>query len=139
MKNFIFILILTSTLFNSFGQSKTETIVGIQELEKQNKAQQLNVPVYKLYRTENIWTKIRLNTRNGIMSQVHYTISDGYQGILSLNLKKLVPEDEEVNGRFRLIPTENMYNFMLLDQVNGNTWQVQWHHESTNRFISEIY
>lgn len=29
-------------------------------------------------------------------------------------------------GRFTLYPTQNRYNFILLDQTDGRTWQVQW-------------
>ncbi|MEI6662551.1 MAG: hypothetical protein WCL01_10525 [Comamonadaceae bacterium] len=29
-------------------------------------------------------------------------------------------------GRFTLYPTRNMYNFILLDQDVGRTWQIQW-------------
>jgi hypothetical protein len=37
-----------------------------------------------------------------------------------------VGKDEELNERFTLYPTQNMYNFILLDQIDGKTWQVQW-------------
>ena len=51
----------------------------------------------------------------------------------------LVSPDEEINGRFTLYPTQNMYNFILLDQVNGKTYKVQWHNEEEKRFIRPIY
>ena len=28
--------------------------------------------------------------------------------------------------RFKLYPTQNIYTFLLLDTINGRTWQVQW-------------
>ena len=45
----------------------------------------------------------------------------------------------ERNGRFFLYPTQNMYNFILLDQVDGRTWQVQWSTEESKRLVYRIY
>jgi hypothetical protein len=39
---------------------------------------------------------------------------------------RLVTTDEEVIGRFTMYPTYNIYNLILLDQIDGRTWQVQW-------------
>ena len=41
-------------------------------------------------------------------------------------------------GRFKLYPTSNTYNFLLLDAENGRTWQVQWGFEKDERFVIEI-
>ena len=43
------------------------------------------------------------------------------------------------NGRFKLYPTDNMYNFIMVDVVNGNTYQVQWNTKSKKRFISRFW
>ena len=48
-------------------------------------------------------------------------------------------DDKEIYGRFTLYPTNNRYNFILLDQLNGTTYQVQWHNERDKRFVSRIY
>ena len=52
----------------------------------------------------------------------------------------LALSDTLVNGRFTLYPTENMYNFILLDQINGKAWQVQWSNDnnSTRGIVAEI-
>ena len=42
------------------------------------------------------------------------------------------------NGRFFLYPTENIYNFILLDQIDGRTWQVQWNYDDNKRIIFPI-
>ena len=44
----------------------------------------------------------------------------------------------EMNGRFTLYPTDNIWTFILLDQVDGNTWQVQWSNEEEKRGIFQI-
>lgn len=94
---------------------------------------------YQLFPTKNYWTFIKLDTRNGKMWQVHFTVKeDGGQGEIVLNALSLVSKEKEVNGRFTLYPTENMYNFLLLDQIDGNVYQVQWSMEEKNRGIVPI-
>ena len=130
-------LTLTFILFTviSFGQN---------QIKATNTAQQKQISentIYQLFPTDNYWTFIKLDTRNGKMWQVHFTISnDGYQGELILNSDSLLMSDEvEVNGRFNLHRTNNMYNFILLDQINGKTYQVQWNGEKEKRFVIRIY
>ena len=50
-----------------------------------------------------------------------------------------VDKEEEKEGRFFLYPTTNIYNFILLDQIDGRTWQVQWSTEEKNRMVLRIY
>lgn len=92
---------------------------------------------YKLFPTSNMWNFIKLNTRNGKMWQVQFdTGSDRFETIL--NNKPLVMKEEEENGRFTLYPTTNTFNFILLDQIDGRTWQVQWSFEKKKRMILPI-
>ena len=39
------------------------------------------------------------------------------------------------NGRFKLYPTDNSYNFIMVDVVNGETYQVQWNIDKDKRFV----
>ena len=39
------------------------------------------------------------------------------------------------NGRFKLYPTGNMYNFIMVDVINGRTWQVQWNNSENKRLV----
>ena len=98
----------------------------------------LELPVYKLFPTENMWTFIKLNTRNGKMWQVVYDVKGNNRLETFLNILPLVTEKDEVNGRFTLYSTQNMYTFILLDQLNGKVWQVQWSTKFENRFIIPI-
>ena len=43
------------------------------------------------------------------------------------------------NGRFKLYPTENMYNFIMVDVIDGRTWQVQWNIDYDKRLCIRIY
>ena len=47
------------------------------------------------------------------------------------------PETEEP-GRFELYKTQNMYNFILLDTLEGGVWQVQWSIEKDKRMALPI-
>ena len=55
-----------------------------------------------------------------------------------LNISPLVEEQNAQNGRFTLYPTSNMYNFILLDQIDGRMWQVQWSMKEDSRFVIQI-
>ncbi len=96
--------------------------------------------VYELYPTENIYNLLELNTRDGRIAQIQYGINDnGERMKVAVNTIPLVLPFEEQNGRFKLYPTKNMYTFILLDSIDGRTWQVQWHTKPENRgIIGEI-
>jgi hypothetical protein len=85
-----------------------------------------------------MYTFIKLNTRNGQMWQVQWdTKSSRFETPLSLITR--VTKEEENNGRFFLYPTTNIYNFILLDQIDGRAWQVQWSIEEKERMVIRIY
>jgi hypothetical protein len=148
-RNFILITLLTFFALISKGQTQKDSLITIQpdsvkkiqQIEKKAEIQPIDVPIYKLFPTQNYWTFIKLDTRNGKMWQVHFTISnEGYEGELVLNPNSLVwTEEEQINGRFTLYSTNNIYNFILLDQINGKTYQVQWNNDKDKRFVSRLY
>ncbi len=114
------------------------TIVSCKPRETGNK-QDLGNGIYRLFPTKNYWTFIKLDTRNGKMWQVHFTVSDDAERIeLILNPHPLVTKEKEAYGRFTLYPTENIYNFLLLDQIVGSVYQVQWSMEEKGRAIIQI-
>lgn len=93
---------------------------------------------YKLFPTQNIWTFIKLNTRNGLMRQVQYSMKEDNRFESYLNFLPLVNKDEERINRFTLYPTQNIYNFLLLDQLDGRVWQVQWSAVPKDRVVIQI-
>ncbi len=127
------LFVLFATISFAQGQNKQNTTVQQKQVSENT--------IYQLYPTDNYWTFIKLDTRNGKMWQVHFSISsDGFEGEQILNSDSLLMSDEaEVSGRFNLHKTNNMYNFILLDQINGKTYQVQWNSEKEKRFVSRIY
>ena len=122
------IFLLFATI--SFAQSTSEAPI-------QNISTDSTV-VYRLFSTRNIYTFIKLNTRNGQMWQVQWGTESKYRNVNTLSDISLVNKEEEKNGRFFLYPTTNIYNFILLDQIDGRAWQVQWGKE-TERAVIPIY
>lgn len=93
--------------------------------------------VYRLFSTQNKWTFIKLNTRNGQLWQVQYSLGDDNLEV-PLSLTTRVSKEEEKNGRFFLYPTQNTWNFILIDQMDGRVWQVQWSPEQKYRLVIQI-
>ena len=94
---------------------------------------------YRLFSTRNMYTFIKLDTRNGKMWQVQWSNKGSeYRFESTLSDISQVKKEEEKNGRFFLYPTTNIYTFILLDQIDGRTWQVQWGKED-ERLVIRIY
>lgn len=93
---------------------------------------------FKLYPTKNMWTFLKLDTHTGRIWQVQYSV-DGpeYRFESSLSLLNRADDRNFFDDRFALYPTENTYNFLLLDQHKGKVWQVQWG-KSESRMVLEI-
>ncbi len=82
---------------------------------------------FTLVPTQNVWTFLLLDSRNGRVWQVHYSVSDSaFSGRLPVNEEALATGPSAHVGRFSLQPTQNTFNFLLLDQDDGRVWQVQW-------------
>ena len=130
MRKLFFTSIIILLAISAFSQSTSDAPI-------QNISTDSSV-VYRLFSTKNIYTFIKLNTRNGQMWQVQWSTGDNtFQVPLSLTSR--VSSKEEKNGRFFLYPTTNIYNFILLDQIDGHVWQVQWSNELKERLVIPIY
>ena len=46
--------------------------------------------------------------------------------------------DNGTIDRFTIYPTLNIWTFLLLDQVDGHTYQVQWSTDPDKRFVIQI-
>lgn len=130
MRNLLFALIIILSTFSSFAQSPP--IAPIQNISTDSSV------AFRLFSTKNLYTFIKLDTRNGKMWQVQWSTGDDIFQV-PLSLTSLVTKEEEKNGRFFLYPTTNIYNFLLLDQIDGRVWQVQWSTEAKSRLVIPIY
>jgi hypothetical protein len=81
---------------------------------------------YRLFKTTNIWSFFKLDTRTGLIWQLHWGAEPSSRMITALNSKPLVSKAGERDGKFTLYRTTNIFNYLLLDQENGRTWQVHF-------------
>ncbi|MDR2276159.1 MAG: hypothetical protein LBF27_34965 [Sphingobacterium sp.] len=91
--------------------------------------------VYKLIPTRNLFTFIKLNTRNGQMWQVETDKINKNKAVTTLSARSLVSAEEERNGRFTLYPTINLSDFILFDQIDGRMGQVTWGREKDRKVL----
>ena len=130
-----------SEIFTSSEQLEDALAQGVAEGIAANPGQLNNR--YKLYPTTNMWTFLKLDTCLGYVWQVQYDIN-GNNRMQSLFIFSRVDwneswEPKDNIGRFELYPTQNMYNFLLMDKKNGRIWQIQWSTSPDSRgLIAEI-
>ena len=97
---------------------------------------------YRLFRTQNVYTLLKLDTRTGQVWQVQWGVDENHRFTVPINHALLVPTGTTEHptvlkpGRFTLSPTPNIYTFMLLDQDDGRTWQVQWGEDKQRLIIA---
>ena len=93
---------------------------------------------FRLFKTKNMYNFIKLDTRTGQMELVQWSVK-GNRMSYKLSDRILVSHEEQIPGRFTLYATTNIYQFVLLDQIDGRTWQVQWGIDKDHRWISRIH
>ena len=89
---------------------------------------------FRLFNTQNIYTLLKLDTRDGRIWQLQWGDAD-HRFIAPLNSQSVTSSGKA--GRFTLYPTSNIYTFVLLDQETGDTWHVQWG-QPEDRFMRRI-
>ena len=94
---------------------------------------------FKLYTTTNMYNFLKLDTRLGDVTAVQFDINgpNEYEYHVG-SVWKSIPVDQQVDGRYELYPTQNYYTFLLLDQIDGKVYHVQWSMERINRGLYEI-
>jgi hypothetical protein len=92
MKRIVFSLIIGLASITAFAQNASD--VPIQNISTDSAV------VYRLFSTKNMYTFIKLNTRNGQMWQVQWGTESKYRFETTLSDISRVNQDEEKNGRF---------------------------------------
>lgn len=93
---------------------------------------------FKLYPTQNQNIFLLLDTRNGRIWIEQWGLKSKDRVEATLSAQQQVFGEDAIPGRFELYPTTNIFNFIMVDQVSGNTWQVQWNFEPENRMVVRI-
>ena len=96
---------------------------------------QEDIERFKLYPTENMWTFLELDSATGLIWQVQYTVNDKDKRFKTVLNDIVLNNNEQVNGRWKLYPTQNMYQFLLVDVMFGSVIQIQWSTEKNKRFV----
>lgn len=137
----------------SFAQTDTTTVkqnveptlsdrdnLLLDELEQIIKKRVNPHPRYKLYKTENTYNLIKLDTATGRLWQVQYGMNNSSDRMeVPIDDTELPPYfGDNRPGRYELYPTNNMYTFILIDTQWGDTYQVQWHTNPNQRFRIRI-
>ena len=117
MKRCVIMLVLTLLVLSLPAQTKPSQPVVNAKIE--------SIARYKMYSTSNMWTFLKLDTSNGRVWQVQWSLDEEKRMEVDLSLRNLALEGQEVNGRFELYSTTNIYNFVLLDKELGKVYQVQ--------------
>jgi hypothetical protein len=131
MKKIVLAIVFTIITLCSYAQAQKPLLDG--------QHSQTSSPFpFRLYPTQNMWNFIKLDTRNGRIWQVQYGLKSEARFEIVLNGISLTSSDKEENNRYALYPTQNFFSFILIDQLDGRTWQVQWSTEPENRGIFPI-
>ncbi len=137
LKKSIFLIIALLLMLSLFAIPLTSYSADTIKF-RMDPSQKIEVP-YRLFRTDNMWSQLLLNTEDGRLWQVSFgTGKDDLKAIIPINDKPLISKDQAKVGRFTLYPTDNMWNFLLLDQYDGRVWQCQFSTQSEGRFIIEL-
>jgi hypothetical protein len=100
------------------------TVLAADPVEINYEMQRLDAR-FRLFKTSNTWNFLELDTQTGKVWQVQFSVGEK-DSRLKIEVRPDAVPGATKPGRFTLYPTRNMYNFILLDQDAGKTWQVQW-------------
>jgi hypothetical protein len=131
MKKILFILTMVASAMVGMAQNVDFPATEYTQDPKAN---------FRLYKTKNTYNFIKLDTRTGQMEMVQWSTKSGGTFTYPLSIEKRVYSvEDEIPGRFTLYATTNFFNFVLLDQIDGRTWQVQWSTEPNDMMVIRIY
>lgn len=142
MKRIVFALFFSFIVL--FGYSQTDKTINrdsvlleissvLNSIDKRVK----NLDRYKLYPTENVYINLMLDTKTGQIHLLQWSLDEEKEGGWVINSEDL--SYGTGCGTFELYPTQNIFQFLLLDKVLGGVWHVQWGFEKEKCWIRPIY
>ena len=99
---------------------------------------QEDIERYKLYPTENMWIFLELDSATGLVWQVQYNVKDEDKRFKTILNDIILNDSEQLNGRWKLYPTQNMYQFLLVDVMGGAVIQIQWSTDDNRGIVGYI-
>lgn len=79
---------------------------------------------YCLYKTQNMWTFILVDSFNGMLWQCQYSVKDT-ENIFSIPIN-LQPLSYTLKSKFTIQPMTSMFQFYLINDDTGDMWKFQW-------------
>lgn len=131
------IVLLTILMVIGCMTSKAQVYNGPtdSDLRTYSISQDTKVP-FRLFPTRNNWNFMKLDTRTGQIWMVQYSVESSKSTFTwTLDDTPIEQPTSENVGRFTLYPTSNRFNYILLDQFDGRTWQVQYSLDKTENNI----
>ena len=122
MKRVLFMCLMALFVVSCNSTTNTDNQSPEQAIQKAT----TDTPRFKMIETDNIHILLKWDTRTGKTWMVQYGLSDTPALENLIHRSHILTEDESWNGRFELYPTKNMFNFIMIDTYNGDTYQVQW-------------
>lgn len=135
MKQIIASILVVAALASCGGKSPEDMP---QKVEKEMQESAMKEPRFKMMPTSNIHILLKWDTRTGRVWMTQYGLMDTPSGEEMIPQSKILLEEESWNGRFELYPTQNIFNFIMIDTYNGDTYQVQWSPQVENCFVVPI-
>jgi len=99
---------------------------------------QEDIERFKLYPTTNMWTFLELDTATGLVWQVQYSADNDNERFKTILNDIVLNDSEQLNGRWKLYPTQNMYQFLLVDVMGGAVIQIQWSTDDNRGIVGYI-
>ena len=93
------------------------------------------VPNFKLVPTESIQVFLKLDTRRGLVEMVRFGSREKDRKESTINCIPLATGADAIPGRFELYPTEYVRTLILMDVLDGRTWQVEWSYDGTGELL----
>ena len=96
--------------------------------------------MFLLFPTRNNFIFFKPNTSNGEVYLIQFSLDNAeskFKTKIESYLYPLATSKEESNGRFYIYPTTS-FNYLLVDQIDGRVWQLQWGFKSEDHKLIKI-
>jgi hypothetical protein len=130
MKYILFLTLLSflsSSIFAQNQQSKSDTL--------SNSPSRIEPFNYSIFPTNDESIFIKLDSRNGKMWQIQLFMDKSSCCETVLNSSPLVSIEHEQKGRFTIQRSNQLNYFLLLDQIDGKIYKVQWSNKEKQRYV----
>ncbi len=91
---------------------------------------------YKIYPTQNMYTFLKSDTKTGMIDQIQWNLEKDKE--FSVTLSDFDYSFGTSVANFELYPTQNIYQFIMLEKTTGTVYHVQWGTDPWKRWVKVI-